>query len=420
MHIHVSSAPPVSWGAGLVRRGMSCGLAALLVFAVAWPAAAQRDPYQKVREKLVAEAIEAEGVKNPRVLQAMRTTPRHEFVPPDQARLAYLDMALPIGDGQTISPPFVVAYMTEQLDPQPDDKVLEIGTGSGYQAAVLSPLVKEVYTIEIVEKLGRRAADVLRKLKYENVHTKIGDGYLGWPEHAPFDKIIVTCSPEKIPQPLIDQLAEGGRMVIPLGERYQQSLYLYRKQDGQLVAEALVPTLFVPMTGKAEDAREKLPDPLKPSLVNGGFEDVHEESGKARGWHYQRQMTVAEGGSKSSESRAAEFTNNEPGMGAFALQAFAIDGRKVSQLVVSCRVRGQGIRPGLSRHELPGIVITYYDERRREAGEIAVGGWRGTFDWQTFTSRVRVPRDAREAIIRIGLHGSTGTIAFDDVDVKAP
>src|SRR5690606_19654960 len=135
---------------------------------------------------------------------------------------------------------------------------------------------------------------------------------------------------------------------------------------------------------------------------------------------YQRQMTVAEGGSKSSESRAAEFTNNEPGMGAFALQAFAIDGRKVSQLVVSCRVRGQGIRPGLSRHELPGIVITYYDERRREAGEIAVGGWRGTFDWQTFPSRVRVPRDAREAIIRIGLHGSTGTIAFDDVDVKAP
>src|SRR5690606_27703937 len=121
-----------------------------------------------------------------------------------------------------------------------------------------------------------------------------------------------------------------------------------------------------------------LPDPLKPSLVNGGFEDVHEESGKARGWHYQRQMTVAEGGSKSSGSRAAEFTNNEPGMGAFALQAFAIDGRKVSQLVVSCRVRGQGIRPGLSRHELPGIVITYYDERRREAGEIAVGGWRGT------------------------------------------
>lgn len=420
MSVHVPSAPPVFGWLGRVVRGLPYGLAAWLTLVMACPAAAQRDPYQRARDKLVAESIEAEGVKNPRVLQSMRTTPRHEFVTPDQMRLAYADMALPIGEGQTISPPFVVAYMTEQLDPQPTDKVLEIGTGSGYQAAVLSPLVKEVYTIEIVEKLGRRAAEVLRKLKYDNVHTKIGDGYLGWPEHAPFDKIIVTCSPEKIPQPLIDQLAEGGRMVIPLGERYQQSLYLYRKQNGQLVAEALVPTLFVPMTGKAEENREKLPDPLNPSLFNGNFEAVNESSGKPLGWHYQRQMTVVPANPGSESNKAAEFTNNEPGMGAFALQAFAVDGRKVQQLVVSCRVRGQGIRPGTSRQELPGIVITYYDERRREAGEVAVGGWRGSFDWQNFTSRVRVPRDAREAIIRIGLHGATGTIVFDDVEVKVP
>ena len=163
-------------------------------------------------------------------------------------------MSLPIGESQTISAPFVVAYMTEQLDPQPTDKVLEIGTGSGYQAAILSPLVKEVYSIEIVESLGQKAARTLKRLKYTNVKTKIGDGYQGWPEHAPFDKIIVTCSPEKVPQPLVDQLKEGGRMVVPVGERYTQELYLLRKKDGKLEQEVLVPTMFVPMTGKAEAA----------------------------------------------------------------------------------------------------------------------------------------------------------------------
>ena len=133
--------------------------------------------------------------------------------------------------------------------------MLEIGTGSGYQAAVLSPLVKEVYSIEIVESLGKHAQQTLKRLKYTNVFVKIGDGYLGWPEHAPFDKIIVTCSPEKVPQPLIDQLKEGGRMIIPVGERYQQVFHLLKKQDGKLINEALRPTLFVPMTGKAEESR---------------------------------------------------------------------------------------------------------------------------------------------------------------------
>ena len=151
--------------------------------------------------------------------------------------------------------------------------MLEIGTGSGYQAAVLSPLVKDVYSIEIVESLGKHAAQTLKRLKYTNVHTKIGDGYLGWPEHAPFDKIIVTCSPEKVPQALVDQLKEGGRMIVPVGERYQQVLYLFKKKDGKLINEALRPTLFVPMTGTAEDEREIKPDPLHPKLVNGGFEE---------------------------------------------------------------------------------------------------------------------------------------------------
>jgi protein-L-isoaspartate(D-aspartate) O-methyltransferase len=204
-------------------------------------------------------------------------------------------MSLPIGEGQTISAPFVVAYMTEKLDPQPTDKVLEIGTGSGYQAAILSPLVAEVYSIEIVESLGQKAARTLKQLDYKNVTTKIGDGYLGWPEHAPFDKIIVTCSPEKVPQPLVEQLKDGGQMVIPVGERYTQELYLLRKKGGKLEREVLVPTMFVPMTGAAEDKRQVRPDPANPKLVNGSFEELAGKSGEPIGWYYQRLMSVQEG-----------------------------------------------------------------------------------------------------------------------------
>src|SRR5262245_29780008 len=210
-----------------------------------------RDAYADARHKMVDEMIAAEGVKNEKVLESMRSTPRHQFVKPSLKNLAYTDQALDIGFKQTISPPFIVAYMTEVLDPQPTEKVLEIGTGSGYQAAILSPLVQEVYSIEIVEPLGKRAAETLKRLKYKNVFTKIGDGYKGWPEHAPFDKIIVTCSPENVPQALVDQLREGGALIVPLGERYQQTLYRMKKQNGKLVSEALLPMLFVPMTGSA-------------------------------------------------------------------------------------------------------------------------------------------------------------------------
>ena len=158
--------------------------------------------WQQLANEMVDKEIVAAGVKNERVIRAMRDTPRHEFIAANQHDRAYLDMALPIGNGQTISPPFVVASMTEAIDPQPNDRVLEIGTGSGYQAAVLSPLVKDVYTIEIVDDLSKHATRTLKRLHYDNVHTRSGDGYKGWPEAAPFDKIIVTCSPEKVPQPL--------------------------------------------------------------------------------------------------------------------------------------------------------------------------------------------------------------------------
>jgi protein-L-isoaspartate(D-aspartate) O-methyltransferase len=161
--------------------------------------------YEEQREHMVSTRVEAEGITNKAVLAALRRVPRHEFVPGVQKAAAYEDVALPIGHQQTISPPYVVAYMTESLDPQPEDRVLEIGTGSGYQAAVLAEIVKEVYTIEIVSPLSKQATKRLKELKYDNVFTLDGDGYKGWPEHAPFDKIIVTCSPENVPTPLDDR-----------------------------------------------------------------------------------------------------------------------------------------------------------------------------------------------------------------------
>ena len=248
------------------------------------------DPWAETRKRMVEYEVVAAGVKDVRVCNAMRATPRHEFVPAALRRYAYFDIGMPIGEGQTITSPFVVAYMTEQLQPQPTDKVLEIGTGSGYQAAVLSGLVSEVYSIEIVEKLGQRAAKTLRRLGYDNVKTKIGDGYQGWPEHAPFDKIIVTCSPEKVPKPLVEQLREGGRLVVPLGQRYQQTLYLFKKVKGVLQAEPLQPTFFVPMMGRAEEERAVPADPGKPVLVNGDFQNAPD--GQPAGWYYVRQAKV--------------------------------------------------------------------------------------------------------------------------------
>jgi len=207
--------------------------------------------YAAARRAMVREQLAppARDITNRLVLEVMSRVPRHEFVPVSERRNAYEDRPLPIGHGQTISQPYIVAFMTQQLDPQPGDKVLEIGTGSGYQAAVLAQLVKEVYSIEIVEALGRRAAADLGRLGFTNVHVRVGDGYQGWPEAAPFDKIIVTCAPEAIPKALTDQLKEGGLMSIPVGPLYDQTLCLVRKRQGQLEREYVFPVRFVPMTG---------------------------------------------------------------------------------------------------------------------------------------------------------------------------
>jgi protein-L-isoaspartate(D-aspartate) O-methyltransferase len=379
--------------------------------------------WRRLADEMVDTEIVAAGVTNERVVRAMRDTPRHEFVPPNQRHYAYYDMALPIGSGQTISPPFIVASMTEAIDPQPGDRVLEIGTGSGYQAAVLSPLVRDVYTIEIVEPLSRRATRALKRLDYKNVHTRAGDGYLGWPEAAPFDKIIVTCSPEKVPQPLVDQLRDGGLMVIPVGERYQQTLYLMRKKDSELESEALRPTLFVPMTGEAEEKREIKPDPTKPQIVNGSFEKVRrDENGNQEpsGWHYQRQLTLeSDAQSAPDGERFVTFENSEPGRGCQALQGFAIDGREVAKLELSFQVRGEDIQPGQSPNQRPAVVITFYDEKRSAVGEASTDPFSGSFDWRSETTTVRVPLRAREAILRIGLLGATGRLSLDELSLKA-
>jgi protein-L-isoaspartate(D-aspartate) O-methyltransferase len=203
---------------------------------------------------MVEGQIEARGVRQVEVLDAMRRVPRHRFVPPELAGRAYADSPLPIGEGQTISQPYIVALMTELIVPHPDMKVLEIGTGSGYQAAVLAEIVKEVYTIEILPELGRRAAETLKTLGYDNVKARIGDGFDGWPEAAPFEGIVVTAAPREIPQPLLDQLAVGGRLVIPVGEGYQELEVVTRTESGY-ERRSVIPVRFVPMTGKADEER---------------------------------------------------------------------------------------------------------------------------------------------------------------------
>jgi len=210
------------------------------------------DQFAERRLRMVESQIAARGVKDPLVLEAMRKVPRHLFVPDNLQDSAYDDSPLPIGHGQTISQPYIVAFMTECLGLKGGERVLEVGTGSGYQAAVLAEIVGSVYSIEIVGALAAEAKERLKRLGYRNVSVRQGDGYRGWPDKAPFDAIIVTAAPDHVPQPLVDQLKVGGRMIIPVGSMYQE-LVLVTKQDAHRVKEeAVLPVRFVPMTGEAE------------------------------------------------------------------------------------------------------------------------------------------------------------------------
>ena len=202
--------------------------------------------FAQKRKQMVDSQIRARGIKDPRVLAAMLKVKRHLFVPSDKRHLAYEDFPLPIGEGQTISQPYIVALMTELLALKGTERILEIGTGSGYQAAILAELAREVYTIEIMEPLARQSDGLLKELNYRNIRVKTGDGFLGWPEFSPFDGIIVTCAPGKIPPPLLEQLAEGGRLVIPVGT-YWQNLKLVRKTKDGFKEEDILSVRFVPL-----------------------------------------------------------------------------------------------------------------------------------------------------------------------------
>ena len=223
----------------------------LLFAAIATSGCGQQVPtpadFAAQRQRMVEQQLKPRGIKDDRVLAAMARVPREEFVPADERGDAYEDGPLPIGFDQTISQPYIVAFMTEQLRLKSSDRLLEIGTGSGYQAAVLAELVADVYTIEIVEPLAKTAEATLQHLGYKNVHMRVCDGYQGWPEEAPFDAIIVTCAPDKVPEPLVEQLKDDGRMVIPVGERFAQQLYLLEKKNGQLKESVTLPVRFVPM-----------------------------------------------------------------------------------------------------------------------------------------------------------------------------
>jgi protein-L-isoaspartate(D-aspartate) O-methyltransferase len=207
---------------------------------------------RQLRLQMVAEQIRSRGVTSPRVLAAMAEVPRHLFVPESERDQAYEDHPLPIGGGQTISQPYIVGLMTALLDLPPGSRVLEIGTGSGYQAAVLSRVAGQVYSVEIVPALGAQARETLARLGYDNVHVRIGDGYRGWPEAAPFDAILLTAAPHAVPPPLIAQLKPGGRLVLPLGGFDQELMLLTKGPDGAVKEEKVLPVRFVPMTGEAE------------------------------------------------------------------------------------------------------------------------------------------------------------------------
>ena len=234
---HIGMALTAAW---LVGHGV----------ALAQDPASHRDAYVVARVRMVAEQIESRGITDLRVLEAMRQVPRHVFVLPDYAPRAYTDQPLPIAAGQTISQPYIVALMSELAEIQPGDRVLEIGTGSGYQAAVLASLTDEVYSIEIIEELAKSAEQTLAGLGIV-VQIRAGDGFFGWPEAAPFDAILVTAAASRLPERLVDQLAEGGRLVIPLGETFQE-LYVFRKVDGVVTQARVIPVRFVPMTGAIE------------------------------------------------------------------------------------------------------------------------------------------------------------------------
>jgi protein-L-isoaspartate(D-aspartate) O-methyltransferase len=249
------------------------------------------------------------------------------------------------------------------------------------------------------------------------VQTKAGDGYLGWPEHAPFDKIIVTCSPDNVPAPLVQQLREGGRMVIPLGKRYQQTLYVMRKVNGKLENEALEPTFFVPMTGKAEQLRDNAGELTDYRLVNGSFE-VADDQGQPQGWYYRRHAEVVRDVNAWDGENVLRLHNDTPGQGAQVLQAIGIDGRRMQKIRLTGRLMGKQLRAGQTNGQTPRIELTFYNQGRAPIKVALLGPWTGTFDWKEIRKSISVPRQTRLAVLTLAMYGGVGELLIDQVDVQ--
>ena len=227
----------------------------------------------------------------------------------------------------------------------------------------------------------------------------------------------MTCSPESVPQPLVDQLKDGGKLLVPLGERYQQVFHLYEKKEGKLVSTKLISTLFVPMTGKSEDQRKILPDPLHPKILNGGFEEDTDNDGYADHWHHQRLVTLLSEGAVEGK-RCVLFESTDSGRLAQGLQATAIDGTKIASLQLSLQYKIEGTKAGGEAHEIPAMVVHFYDENRRKFEDTVIGPWIGTTDgWRTSSKTITVPPKTREMIVRIGLNGGTGKLWLDDIQM---
>lgn len=257
----------------------------------------------------------------------------------------------------------------------------------------------------------------------DNVHVRIGDGYKGWAEAAPFDSIIVTCSPESVPQPLIDQLKEGGRMMIPVGERYQQAFYLCKKVNGKLEKERLMQTLFVPMTGEAEEKRTVQPDAAKPALVNGNFQEIQKDGTPAH-WHYARNVAVLQG--TKAEPNVARFVRQRPSKTADTrdlgfsqmLQGFAINGQSVPVLRIDYWIRGEKVTALQGPVMTPSASLVFYDENRNIIDEIPLGRCTGSFNWRHVSNGIRIQPETREAVLFLGLLASSGQMDIRDVEIK--
>lgn len=385
---------------------------------VAW-AQPGLEAFKVAREKMVREELTAQGIKNDRVLRAMGQVPREQFLPLTKRKFAYLDMPIPIGEAQYMPPPLRTADLLEQIDPQPSDKVLVVGTGSGYGPGVLSRIVREVYAIEIVPELAREAAATFQRLKYSNITSKQGDGFAGWAEHAPYDKMLVECAPESVPPPLVEQLKEGGVLVIPVGEHFQQTLFKYRKQNGKLTVEQSRPTLFLPMIGKAKFLQTTDTAAQEPQILNPSFETEFEgDKNLPANWYFVKQAQVIEYPTAPNGKRVLWFKNETPGHASIAIQGFACDGRKVKLLTITLNVKVKSVIRGQNLEQLPRLEIMYLNENNRAIHHDFIGPWFLTGDWTEQQARFQVPPQARAALIRIGLLGATGEAWFDNLRMK--